>query len=124
MMTDEEIHAWDSVTDEAAQHLVDSVAHGAGETLLRGCLRKLMTPAAGDERNRDGLIYQALMCASNAGYECGIRVYTSTTDEPEVSAFIKLPNGVIGMTLLPDFGLGYIAHGDKARETVREFLGE
>lgn len=123
-MTDDEIQAWGSVTDEAAQHLVDTVTQAAGETLLRGALRKLMGFETTDEKFRVGLIYQALMAASDAGYECGIRVYDIVGNPPEVTAFIRLPNGAIGMGLVANYGNDYIAYDNHARETVRNFLGE
>lgn len=124
MMTEEEKQAWGNVTDEAAQHLVDTVTQAAGETLLRGALRKLMGMDGGNQRYRDALIYQALMAAKDAGMYAGIRVVTRNAVAPYPIAVIHLPTGIISFTLPIDMGMQEIRFDDANIDTIRRYIGE
>lgn len=124
MMTDDEIHAWDNVTDEAAQHLVDTVTQAAGETLLRGALRKLMGKDGGNERYRDALIYQAMMAARDAGMYAGIRLTYKGQSFKQPVAVIHLPTGAIGFSLPTDIGMTELAMDDANGDVIRRYIGE
>lgn len=121
-MTEEERKAWDGVTEEAAMHIVEMVSAAAGETLLRGALRKLCGMEATDPKYRIALVYQALMAASDAGYKCGIRVQAYYDIEPSVVAILDLPTGTVAFPLAQYEGFIYTAHYTDQSDIVRRFL--
>lgn len=124
MMAEEEKMAWKSVSEEAAAYVVDVVRKAAAESLLRGALRKVTTATDLTTEARDALIYQVLMAGKDAGYECGVWVHDPPYGAITATAYIKLPNGVIGMRLIVETGTDYIVYGEDARETVKRFLGD
>jgi hypothetical protein len=124
MMTEEEMRAWDGVTPEAAQYVVDTVTKAAGETLLRGALRRLMGFDGGNERYRDALVFQALMAARDAGIRAGIRVMEGYGYNPYPLAVIHLPTGIVAFTLSIDMGMEEMPIDGAGLDAIRRYIGE
>lgn len=123
-MTNDEIQAWENVTDEAAQHLVDTVTQAAGMTLLRGALRKLRGENDGGVRYRDALVFQAMMAARDAGIMSAIRLSHKQAHFPQPIAVIYLPTGAIGFSLPLDIGMQEVALDEQNADAIKSFIGE
>lgn len=62
------------LTEAAVRVMTDFITKTAGDTLVRHALRRIVRESGLDKRERNSLIYMALMAATDAGIECGIRV--------------------------------------------------
>lgn len=123
-MTEEEKKAWRGVTDEAAKDVVDTVREAAALTLLRGAIRQLASMHGQRPEARAGVIYMALMAATDAGYRCGIRVQYKWNLMEGCFAVIHTPAGMLTFELLENWDSVDRSDIDETPVRISAFLGD
>lgn len=112
----------ENVKKMLSERMANLIIQASGETVLRYALGNILIGAKMGEI-KDQSTYQALMAATDAGYQCGVKVYDEGGDNYTLMAVFLLPTGPVEIEI-PNFGEFYEPTTEEQdMEHIARFIG-